>query len=64
MKMKKFLFAGLLLLGIIGTIASVVMLISAVQFMEWGRVLLYFMTMAVSAEVLIWSALQLRKLKT
>lgn len=64
MRMKMLLFVGLLLLGIIGVIASVVMLVSAVRFMEWGRVLLYFVTMVISGEVLIWSALKLRKPKT
>lgn len=61
MKMKRLLHCGLLFLGIVGSIASVAMLISAFRFMEWGRVLLYFMATAVSAEVLIWSALELRK---
>jgi len=64
MRMKMLLSASLLLLGIIGVIASVVMLVSAVRFMEWGRVLLYFVTMVISGEVLIWSALKLRKPKT
>ena len=61
MKLKKICSIVLLVVSIIGVIASVVMLLSAIRFMEWGRVIAYFMTAAVSVELLIWSALKLRK---
>ena len=57
--MKALLWLAVIL-GAVGIGMSVTMIVSAVQFMEWGRVILYFITGTVSLEILL---LALAKLK-
>ena len=57
--MKALLWLAVIL-GAVGIGLSVTMIVSAVQFMEWGRVVLYFITAIVSLEILL---LALGKLK-
>ena len=57
--MKALLWLAVIL-GAVGIGLSVTMIVSAVQFMEWGRVILYFITGTVSLEILV---LALAKLK-
>ena len=57
--MKALLWLAVIL-GAVGIGLSVTMIVSAVQFMEWGRVILYFITGTVSLEILL---LALAKLK-
>lgn len=53
MRVKRIVFLLLALLGLVGAVLSLTMLISAVQFSEWGRVVLYSVTMAVCIEMAV-----------
>ena len=46
--------------GVAGAVLSVVMVISAFQFSEWGRVLFYGVTMIICAEMAVLALLKLR----
>ncbi len=62
--MKKFVSILLVLLlsaGIVGIILSIAMLVRAVQWMEWGRVVLYSVTALVGLEMILLVILKLRK---
>ncbi len=58
--MKKALLILAVIAGVAGAALSVGMVISAVQFSEWGRVVLYAVTTAVCVEM---SVLAIGKLK-
>lgn len=51
--MHKYMIALAGLLGVVGMTLSVIMLISAFRFSEWGRVFLYFLTLVICAEATI-----------
>ena len=53
MKSKIVAFLLLAILGIVGAGLSVAMLISSVAFLEWGRVVLYSVTLAVCVEMAV-----------
>lgn len=50
LKKQKFLILLLMLAGLIGAVVSVAMVIRAVQWNEWGRVILYCVTTAISVK--------------
>lgn len=60
MSFKKLLFILLTVLGIVGAGLSVAMVISAVIQSEWGRVVLYSVTMAICIEMTVLSILRLK----
>ena len=53
MKGKKILFLLIGILCVAGAAACVAMLVSAVRFLEWGRVILYSVCLAVCVEAAI-----------
>ncbi len=57
---KKILSVLLTVFGGVGAGLSIAMLISAIQFSEWGRVILYCVTLAVCVELVV---LNIAKLK-
>lgn len=57
---KNILYVILALLGIVGAGLSVAMIISAVNFGEWGRVVLYCVTLAVCVELAVVGISKLR----
>lgn len=63
--MSKRLLTLLLILaviaGAVGAVASVAMVISAVQFLEWGRVVFYSVTTGFCVEVIVLAIGRLRK---
>ena len=64
---KRCLFALLIIVsivGIAGATRSVAMLIRAVQWSEWGRVVLYSVTTAVCVEITVFAASKLKSTKT
>ena len=58
MNIKTILRMGMALLGILGAVLSVVMLISAIGHLEWGRVVLYAVTLGVCVELTVLSVLK------
>lgn len=61
MSIKRLLFLLIGIACIAGAALCVAMLVSAVQFLEWGRVILYSVCLAVCVEAAV---LSLSKLKT
>ena len=61
MKGKKILLLVIGILCIAGTAACVAMLVSAVRFLEWGRVILYSVCLAVCVEAAILSLNRLKQ---
>lgn len=57
---KKILAVLLALVGVAGAGVSVAMLISAVDAMEWGRVVLYAVSLAVFTEMAVMNILKLK----
>ena len=57
---RKILYLILILLGIAGFAACAVMMVMAVRFHEWGRVLAYGIALLLCAELVILSFLRLR----
>ncbi len=53
----------LALIGIVGAVLSVVMLISAIAFSEWGRVVLYCVTLAVCVELTVLNIMNMKPKK-
>lgn len=62
--MKKVLSILIAVIGIVGAGVSVGMLIPAIQFSEWGRVILYCVTLAVCVELAVLNILKLKADKT
>ncbi len=60
MKPRKVVLVLLTVLGAAGAVLSVGMLISAIRFLEWGRVILYCVTLAVSVELALLNILKLK----
>lgn len=60
MMLKKILFIVLSVAGIAGAALSCAMLITALQFSEWGRVIAYAFTLAVSVEIALVFILKLK----
>ena len=63
---KKIAFILLIIVAVIGVCGaglSVAMLIRALQWSEWGRVLLYFLTTAVCVEMALLSVGKLKDLQ-
>lgn len=58
MNKKRLAFLLIGLIGIAGAVLSVVMLVSAIQFKELGRVILYLVTTVVCVEMTILSFLK------
>lgn len=63
MKLKNMLFVIMIVAGIIGAGLSVAMLISSVAFLEWGRVVLYSVTLAVCVEMAVLCISRLKSVK-
>ena len=63
MTKMKVISALLALIGIVGAVLSVVMVISAIQFYEWGRVILYCVTLAVCVELSVLNIMNLKPKK-
>jgi len=63
MKPKKLGSIVLAVIGVAGAALSVCMLISAILFSEWGRVILYSVTLAVCVELAVLNVLQLKPKK-
>ena len=64
---RKFLISFLIvaaILGIIGTAVSVGMVIRAVQWREWGRVVVYCTTTAVCVEMTVLAIVKLKDKET
>ena len=61
--MNKILSVILAVIGCAGAVLSIVMLISAVQFLEWGRVFFYLLLAVVSAQVGIWGIISVIRKK-
>ena len=61
---KKVLAIIFAVVGIVGAALSVGMLISAIRFLEWGRVILYCVTLAVCVELAVLNILKLKPGKT
>ena len=59
--MQKALYIILAVLGVAGAALSVGMLIAAIDAAEWGRVVLYCVTMVVCAELAILNILKLKQ---
>ncbi len=51
--MRKFLLGISALVSLVGVLLSLIMFIMSIRFGELGRVLLYFVTLLISGEVLI-----------
>lgn len=49
--MRKYLYIVITLLGIVGVILSLVMLMGAFRFGEWGRFFLYVITLLIGIEL-------------
>ena len=63
MILKKVLYIVLSTAGIAGAALSCAMLISALQFSEWGRVIAYAFTLAVSVEIALVFIFKLKATK-
>ena len=63
MTKMKAIFVLLALIGLVGAALSVVMLISSIQFSEWGRVILYCVTLAVCVELIMLNIMNLKAKK-
>ncbi len=63
MTRNKIVSVLLALIGIVGAVLSVVMLITAIQFSEWGRVILYCVTLAVCVELTWLNILNIKQKK-
>ena len=61
--MRKLFLTVLALLCLAGAVASVVMLVMAVRFLEYGRVIFYLTIAAVCIEVGVISVLKLKNLR-
>lgn len=59
--MKKTVYKLLALLGALGLIVSIVMFVSAIKFVELGRVIVYFVIGILCLELLIWAFLSQKK---
>ena len=57
--MNKALLIALSVIGAVGFILSCVLFISGICFGEWGRVILYFVTACVCAEMSVISLMKL-----
>lgn len=61
--MRKVFSVFLAVLGIVGAALSVGMLISAIKTFEWGRVVLYCVTLAVCVELAVLNIAMLKPKK-
>lgn len=64
MTVKMVISVILAVIGIVGAALSVAMLISAIRFSEWGRVVLYSVTLAVCVEFAVMNILSLKPNKS
>lgn len=60
MTVKKILFLLIGIICIVGAGLCVAMLVRAVQFLEWGRVVLYSVCLAVCVEAAVLSLLRIK----
>lgn len=63
MNAKKILLLCIGILFVVGAGLCVAMLVSAVQFLEWGRVVLYSVCLAVCTEAAVLCLMQLKENK-
>ena len=60
---KKILSIIFAIIGILGAVLSVEMLVTAIDASEWGRVILYCVTLAVCVELAVINILNLKTKK-
>lgn len=57
--MRRFLLVLIALVGLIGVILSLIMLVTAIRFNEFGRVILYFTTLLICGEMSVIAIIKL-----